>query len=145
MERMRTLPEVHGRVSVLIVDVDPARLARIEREASQAGICLLAAMSFRGARVQIRRSCPDVLVAAVRLEAYNGLHLAAIVGQDHPECAAFVFSDGADHGAVSDAESLGACCVTTQDVLQPQFWESIAACRMDTAVGDTSGLLRAPA
>src|SRR5258705_4043885 len=81
--RRLILPSVGGRVAraetghtVLVVDVDHLRaLSTVCVALSGAGYVVTRATSFDEARRQLVRVKPDVLITAVRLDGYNGLHL----------------------------------------------------------------------
>ncbi len=64
--------------SVLIVTTNPADLAAHERAFIEAGFFVTAASSFEEARRRVDAYMPDVLVAALRLGDFNGLHLATV-------------------------------------------------------------------
>ena len=114
------------KTSVLIVDVEPLRLARIERAANNAGLAVSTASSFEAARRQILQRCPEVVVAALRLGEYNGFHLAAVTPHDFQKSAAFVYSEHDEPGAAADAQCLGARFVTDEQVCHSDFWQAVA-------------------
>ena len=136
------MPDAHGRCTVLIVDVDSSRLERLERHARAAGLHVSTASGFMAARQQIRNSAPDVLVSALPLAAYNGLHLAILAGHHHPDCAAVIFSDERWSGSDSDVESVRVRMVPADRLFQPQFWRQLSTTR-DVDAALTSGTLRA--
>jgi ActR/RegA family two-component response regulator len=128
------MPDVHGRDAVLIVDVDSARLERLERHARAAGLVVSTASCFAAARQEIRNAPPDVLVSALPLAAYNGLHLAIVARQHHPDCAAVIFSQEAGEGSASDAESVKVALVRPDHLLDPKFWQELSTRDLDAAL-----------
>src|SRR4249919_1454563 len=62
--------------SVLVVSRDPRRQAELQEWLAPAGYEVSAAEDFDTARRLLEVVAPDVLVADVKLGAYNGLHLA---------------------------------------------------------------------
>lgn len=62
--------------SVLVVSRDPRRQAELQEWLAPAGYEVSAADDFDTARRLLEVVAPDVLVADVKLGAYNGLHLA---------------------------------------------------------------------
>ena len=90
--------------SVLIVENDGDALARTVEAFNRAGYIATGASTFETARQFLHRSPPpDVLIADVRLGAFNGLHLA-IAGQNHnPRMTTVVTHSPADSGLQSDA------------------------------------------
>src|SRR5918993_574950 len=113
------------KTSVLIVDVEPSRLAKIARAANKVGLSVATASSFEAARRHMRCQCPEIVVAALRLGEYNGFHLAAVTAHDCQKSAAFVFSDFDEPGAAADADCLGARFVSSEEVCQSDFWQTV--------------------
>ena len=63
---------------------------------------------FDEARTALRTQTFDALITDVRLGAYNGLQLAVIARDTHPEISLIVFSGYDDPVLRHDAEQLGA-------------------------------------
>ena len=61
---------------VFIVDDDPVVLEVLARYLSRAGHDVVTFNRFEDARAFLARNRPDILLADVRLGAYNGIHLA---------------------------------------------------------------------
>ena len=136
------MPDVQGRCAVLIVDVDSARLACLERHARAAGLVVSTANGFAAARREIRSSPPDVLISALPLAAYNGLHLAIVARHHHPDCDALIYSQASGSGTVSDAESVKVHFVLPDRLMDATFWRELSTTRdLDAALA--SGMLRA--
>jgi DNA-binding NtrC family response regulator len=93
---------------VLIVDDDPALLEALERSFRDAGEDVVAHDSFEEARKTLRTTSFDALITDVRLGAFNGLQLAVMARDAHPEIRLIVFSGFDDPVLRSDAEHIGA-------------------------------------
>jgi DNA-binding response OmpR family regulator len=70
--RQRILTVAH---SVLVVDVDAQTLAETSGVLADAGYLVIQSSSFADARQRLALTKPDVLMTAVRLGGFNGLHL----------------------------------------------------------------------
>lgn len=92
----------------LIVDDDPSLLEALNRAFTEAGEDVLALDRFDDARTALRTQTFDALITDVRLGAYNGLQLAVIARDTHPEISLIVFSGYDDPVLRHDAEQLGA-------------------------------------
>ena len=95
----------HG---VLVVDDDVSLLDAIERAFSEAGEDVVAHSTFEGARRALRERSFGALLTDVRLGAFNGLQLAVIARDAHPNIRLVVFSGFDDAVLRHDAESIGA-------------------------------------
>jgi len=138
------MADAHGRSAVLIVDVYNSRLERLERHARDAGLLVSTASCFAAAREAIQSSPPDILVSALPLAAYNGLHLALVARHHRPDCAAVIFSHEAFSGSAVDAESVKVLFVHPDRLLDAKFWRELSATRkLDAPL--TSDALRATA
>ncbi len=93
---------------ILIVDDDPALLEALERAFRDAGEDVVAHGSFEEARKALRTTSFDALITDVRLGAFNGLQLAVMARDAHPEIRLIVFSGFDDPVLRSDAEHIGA-------------------------------------
>jgi CheY-like chemotaxis protein len=94
--------------TALVVDPDPAILARTVRLLSDAGYVVSPAVSFAGARRQLATLRPDVLVTAVRLDGFNGMHLVIGSRAALPDLVAVVTHGAADPLLQADASANGA-------------------------------------
>jgi DNA-binding NtrC family response regulator len=93
---------------ILIVDDDPALLEALDRAFRDAGEDVVAHGSFEDARKALRTTSFDALITDVRLGAFNGLQLAVMARDAHPEIRLIVFSGFDDPVLRSDAEHIGA-------------------------------------
>jgi DNA-binding response OmpR family regulator len=93
---------------ILIVDDDAQLLDAIRRAFSEAGREVIAHSTFEGARRALREESFDALVTDVRLGAFNGLQLAVIARDTHPDIRIIVFSGYDDPVLRHDAETIGA-------------------------------------
>jgi DNA-binding NtrC family response regulator len=96
------------RQKILIVDDDPSLLEALERALRDAGEEVVAHGSFEDARRALRTTAFDALITDVRLGAFNGLQLAVMARDAHPEIRVIVFSGFDDPVLRSDAEHIGA-------------------------------------
>jgi DNA-binding NtrC family response regulator len=94
--------------TILIVDDDVGLLDAMTRAFSEAGENVTACASFEEARVTLRQQTFDALITDVRLGAFNGLQLAVMARDLHPDIQLIVFSGFDDPVLRSDAEQIGA-------------------------------------
>ena len=93
---------------VLIVDDDDSLLDAVVLSLSAPGRRVVASATFEEARVHLRTDQFDVLIADVRLGAFNGLQLAVIARDTHPAIQIIVFSGFDDPVLRQEATQLGA-------------------------------------
>jgi DNA-binding NtrC family response regulator len=103
-------PMTESRVQqkILIVDDDPSLLEALERALRDGGEDIVAHGSFEEARKALRTTSFDALITDVRLGAFNGLQLAVMARDAHPDIRLIVFSGFDDPVLRSDAEHIGA-------------------------------------
>jgi DNA-binding NtrC family response regulator len=102
------MTDSHARQKILIVDDDQSLLDALERALRDAGEDVVAHGSFEEARRELRATSFDALITDVRLGAFNGLQLAVMARDAHPEIRVIVFSGFDDPVLRSDAEHIGA-------------------------------------
>jgi DNA-binding response OmpR family regulator len=78
-----------------------------------AGYHAIGVTTFEEARFLLDQAPPDLLIAHLRLGAFNGLHLVLRGRADSPDMAAIVTMDEQDQALKSEARRLGAQCVMT--------------------------------
>ena len=93
---------------VLIVDQDPDALSATASILTDAGYLVTPATNFAEATERLMMAPPDLLIADVRLGAYNGLHLVHRVRVDHPEVLAIITHDYFDPVLSDEARRAGA-------------------------------------
>src|SRR6185295_8766308 len=81
----RPMTDRQPRQKILIVDDDPSLLEALERALRDAGEEVVAQGSFEDARRALRTTAFDALITDVRLGAFNGLQLAVMARDAHPE------------------------------------------------------------
>jgi DNA-binding NtrC family response regulator len=110
------------RRKVLIVDDDMSLLEMLQRAFQNAGAEVVAHSTFEGARRALHDGSFDALLTDVRLGAFNGLQLAVISRDAHPDIRVIVFSGFDDPVLRAEAERVGAFYVvkpvTTETLLE---------------------------
>lgn len=103
-------PPVPALADCTILVVDPALedLLPVILMMSRLGLRVTAAASFAQAKQLLSSSPPSVLLAAVRLGIYNGLHLVLHGKAVKPNMAALIASPASDPVLRADAEAMGA-------------------------------------
>ena len=97
--------------SALVVEPSLEDLLDVVSTISTVGMRVTAAGTFSEAKSLISSHPPTLLVAAIRLGMYNGLHLVVRGKAVMPEMAALVTSAVHDSGLQADAEAVGATFV----------------------------------
>lgn len=98
-----------ARVVKTVLFVDPALESRqAAHDAACSVACMTLCSSFVEARSALFAEPPDLLVTAVRLRAYNGLHLVHLAVERNVATRAIVFADAADYAIAREVQSLGA-------------------------------------
>ena len=69
---------------IVLVNAHAVTLRRLGARLSSKGHLVAAASSFPQARQLLQAVSPDLLIADIRLAAYNGLHLSILSRVDHP-------------------------------------------------------------
>ena len=105
---------------ILLVDADRVLLRRIDELLSEAGHLVAAVTSFPEAKRLLDSVSPDLLIAGVRLGAFNGLHLAVRSRIDHPLLPVIITNAVPDPVLEAEAGRQGALFIV--DPLQhPEF------------------------
>ena len=108
---------------ILLVESDPLASAQMEHLLVEGGHQVTAVTSFEAASLPASRVQPDLLVAAVRLGRYNGLHLAVRFRAGHPGLPIIVIGDD-EVGLAAEAMQLRARFVP-RTIPSGQFLEFI--------------------
>jgi DNA-binding NtrC family response regulator len=115
-----TIPQ---SIAALVVDPDPESRSQFAQALIRAGFAVVAVNGFHPARQLIAEKPPAVLVTALKLREYNGLHLVLRARDAAPHTAALVTS--ADPTIDIKKEICGAGAAY---VLQPVADEDVVAC-----------------
>jgi DNA-binding NtrC family response regulator len=81
---------------VVLVHTDPGVLHRAEALLYEAGYAVVSAASFHAARKVLDSVEADLLIADVRLDDFNGLHLAILSRLEHPRTPVIITHTGPD-------------------------------------------------
>lgn len=108
-------PDVNVGVHLSVLVVEPVRphLLTVVSAFEALRVHVTVAETFPQAREMLARHVPDVLVTAIRLGEYNGLHLVLRGKADRPELAAVVMSPCEDPVLRADADGMHATFVVT--------------------------------
>ena len=96
---------------ILLVHADPVVLRRIDVHLSDQGYRVAAVSSFQVAKEALQSAWPDLLMADIRLGAFNGLHLAARSRLDRPDLPVIITHASYDPVLETEAKRLGATFV----------------------------------
>ena len=81
---------------VILVNADPDVLRRADALLSRDGHMVAAVSSLAEAKKLLESVMPDILIADVRLGAYNGLQLAIRSRLDHPNLPVIITNEWPD-------------------------------------------------
>jgi DNA-binding response OmpR family regulator len=93
---------------ILLVESDRTVLRRTEAMLSNAGHLVAAVTSYHEARHLMDSVSPDMLIVAVRLDAFNGMHLAVRCRREYPLPPVMITSPVPDTVVQMEAERIGA-------------------------------------
>jgi DNA-binding response OmpR family regulator len=93
---------------IVVVNADPRTLRLTEAMLSEAGHLVAAVSSFVEAKHLMDSVTPDLLVADVRLEVFNGLQLAIRSRFEHPTVPVIITHERADKVFEAEAKRYGA-------------------------------------
>ena len=96
---------------ILLVDADKAELRQTEALLSERGYLVAIADSYQRARRLLDSVSPDLLIASIRLNVFNGLHLASRSRMDHPTLPVILTNAVPDSFLAKEAERQGATLV----------------------------------
>jgi DNA-binding response OmpR family regulator len=94
-------------VTILVVDTNPTLVRALSLQLRECGYRALGATSFHEAQRMWDAEQPQVLVADVRLAAYNGLHLLIRARAVRPEVTAIITSPVPDRVLADETQRLG--------------------------------------
>lgn len=92
------------RSRVLLVESDSQISSAISQVLGEGGHDVSTLTSFEDAMISTAQSCPDLLIAGVRLGRFNGLHLATRLRADYPSLPIIILGQEGD--AVLAAEAI---------------------------------------
>jgi DNA-binding NtrC family response regulator len=92
------------------VNADTSRVTKASL--TKAGYQVTSVPGFEDACKVMSRGHPDLLLTAVRLGRFNGLHLAVRCQWNHPQLPVIVLAGQGDEGLMEDAARLGARFLT---------------------------------
>ena len=105
---------------ILLVDADRAALNRTEALLSGEGHLVVAVSSFQEAKRLLYSLSPDLLIADVRLDAFNGLHLAVRSRIDYPGLPVIITHASPDPVLEGESKRQGATFVVNP-LENPEF------------------------
>ena len=105
---------------ILLVSSDPSARHRTDVLLSEAGHLVASASSLQQAKRLLGTVYPDLVIADVRLDAFNGLHIALRCRTDHPLLPVIITHDAADPMLQAEAQRLGAAFVV-KPLENPEF------------------------
>ena len=111
---------------ILLVNADPLGLGRIETLLFDQGYAVVAVSTFEMGSELLRTLAPDMLVADVRLDAFNGLHLAARSRFNQPGRPVVVTHASYDPVLDKHARDLGAAFIV-KPLENPEFARHLRA------------------
>jgi DNA-binding response OmpR family regulator len=109
---------------VILVNADPRVLRRLEAQLSENGYLVTAIDSFVEAKELLDSVTPDLLVADIRLERFNGLQLAIRSHFEHPDVPVIVTHVEEDPVAEAEAKRYGVSFVAAP-LGNPKFLSSV--------------------
>ena len=119
-------PGTQRSARILLVNADPVVLRQIDARLSGEGYWVAPVSSFELAKQLIHSAGADLLVADVRLEAFNGLHLAARSRVEHPGLPVIITHAWQDSVLEAEARSMGASFVVNP-LENPDFLRQVRA------------------
>ena len=111
---------------ILLVDADRFMLHRLEASLMAMGYTVVSASTFETASQLLNECSPDMVVAAVRLGPFNGLHLAARSQSQCPGRPTIIVHPVADPVLIAQASVLGATFVASP-LENPEFLLQVQA------------------
>ncbi len=110
---------------VLVANEDPLECWTLTELLIGAGYDTMAVTTFEEARSALDDAPPDLLIAHLRLGAFNGLHLVLRGRADRPDMSAIITTGPEDHSIKSEVTDLGILCVLTP-VITTEFLAMVA-------------------
>lgn len=111
---------------IIVVNADPRALRHTEALLSEQRYLVAALASFVEARKLLDSVTPDLLIADLHLERFNGLQLAIHSQQHHPDVPVIVTFAGEDAVAEAEAKLYGATFIAAP-LENPDFLSCVRA------------------
>jgi DNA-binding NtrC family response regulator len=109
---------------ILLVSSDPAIRHRTDVLLSECGHLVASAASLQQAKRLLDTVYPDLVIADVRLDAFNGLHIALRCRSDHPLMPVIITHNVADPILQAEAQRLGAAFIV-KPLDNPEFLQRV--------------------
>jgi two-component system, response regulator YesN len=93
---------------ILLIEDEADLLAAMSRSFREAGLDVLACATFEEGREALRKRSFDALLTDVRLGAFNGLQLAVVARDLHPDIRIIIYSGFDDPVLRAEAERIDA-------------------------------------
>lgn len=119
---------------IILVDVDRARRERLDRLLSEQGYLVATAASFYRGKELLDSVHPDLLITAVRLDAYNGLHLVIRTRRKQPMLPMILMEVSLDSVLEAEASRQGATHVTNPLENPETFLSRVRSALEQTAI-----------
>jgi len=110
---------------VVLVHTNPDVLHRAEALLYGAGYAVVSASSFQAARKALDCVEPDLLIADIRLDAFNGLHLAILSRIERPGTPVIITHVCADSILECEAKRCEAAAFVVDPLANPEFLPSV--------------------
>jgi DNA-binding NtrC family response regulator len=133
------IPTTLPVISALVVDPDVGDAITIASTLAACRLHVTVAESFASSKERLAAIAPHVLVTAVRLAEYNGLHVVLRAKALRQDCAAIVTSTTLDPVLRADSEAMGATFV-----LKPIVRNELATAVFRTLFRQRDGLDQGP-
>src|SRR5262249_7684214 len=111
---------------ILLVEADRTVLRRTDALLTNAGHLVAAVPSYHEAKQLMDSVSPDMLVVGVRLDAFNGMHLAVRCRREFPRPPVMIVSPGPDAVVEVEAARIGAMFIV-DPLNNPSFLPRVAA------------------
>src|SRR3954471_3933353 len=111
---------------ILLVESDRTLLRRIEALLSNDGHLVAGVSTYHEAKNLMESVSPDMLIVGVRLDAFNGMHLAVRCRREYPLPPVMITSRTPDAVVEAEAKSIGAMFVVGP-LDNPEFLPRVAA------------------
>lgn len=128
-------PLPRPRATVLLVNAEPFALRGLETCLLAQGYGVIPASTFQMAKELLNRLSPDLLVADVRLGAFNGLHLAVRSHFHYPDRPVIISHTAYDPVLEVEARRLGATFIA-KPLQSPEFLRQVRTA-LDKTVAST--------